>query len=114
MTINPLAGVSADVATILGHERERERVAALPKAKKVQRARDKARRKVTLDFSGSEWLEEKVRDAAESENCGLSSYTLWLIHLGLSRAKEAGLQPRKRPARSLKYAYEALTEGLDE
>ncbi len=114
MSINPLSGVSADVATILGHEQERERIAALPKAKKVQRARDKARRKVTLDFSGAEWLEEKVRAAAERENCGLSSYTLWLIDLGLSRAKETDLQPQKRPARSLKYAYEALIEGLDE
>ncbi len=73
-----------------------------------QRAYDAARRKVTLDFARANGLEAAVRQAAEREGCGLSSYTLWLIRLGLERAQRENLTPEKQIARSLKYSYEAI------
>jgi hypothetical protein len=110
---NPLSGVSADVAAILGHEDARDAVAGLPKAKRVQRKRDAERIKVTLDFSAAPGLEATVREAAEREGCGLSSYVLWLIKLGWERAQSESLQPRKRPARSLKHSWDVVIEGYD-
>ncbi len=108
---NPLAGLTADVATLLTYEEQREATAGLSKGQRKQRQRDAARRKVTLDFSGAEWLEEQVRAAAEQEACGLSSYALWLLQLGLEYAQRAGVKPRKRNARSLKYDYDVVIEN---
>lgn len=87
---------------------QRAETRSLTPQQRKQRAYDAARRKVTLDFARANGLEAALRQAAEAENCGLSSYTLWLIKIGLERAQSENLTPDKQIARSLKYGYEAI------
>lgn len=111
---NPLLGVSADVAAILGHEDTRDAQAGLSKAQKAQRKRDSDRRKVTLDFSSAPRLEDALRQAAEREGCGISSFALWVLKVGLETVHAETLTPRKRPARSLRHNYDVQIEGYDD
>ena len=111
--MNPLLGLSADVESILGHEAARDATAGLSKGQRAQRQRDAARVKVTLDFSQAAGLAQAVRQAAEQERCGISSYALWLLKVGLETTQREGLTPRKRPARSLRHEYDVIFEGYD-
>ena len=107
---NPLAGVTADVAAILGHETQKEETAALPTWQRNQKRRDARRVKVNLDFTQYDELLEAVRTLAAAEDTGISSMVIWLISLGLERVLREGLQPRKRESRSLKHSYDVVIE----
>jgi hypothetical protein len=100
----------AAIAAITGdyqqRQAQREEERNLTPKQRKQRTRDAARRKVTLDFAQANGLENAVRQAAEDESCGLSSYALWLMKLGLERVRSEGLTPKKKIARSLKYSYD--------
>ncbi|HQE99751.1 MAG TPA: hypothetical protein PLG06_08490 [Anaerolineae bacterium] len=109
---NPLAGVSADVATILGHEDRKQAQADLPKWKRNQMKRDARRLKVTVDFTGYEQLQAQLYALAEREHTGVSTMALWLLALGLERVRREGLTPRKRQARSLQHSYDVVIEDV--
>ena len=107
---NPLAGVTADVAAILGHETQKEETAALPTWQRNQKRRDARRVKITVDCTEHPDLEQALRNLAERENTGVSSMALWVLKLGLERVQREGLQPRKRESRSLKHAYDVVID----
>jgi len=108
---NPLAGVTADVAAILGHETQKEETAALPTWQRNQKRRDARRVRLTVDFSDHPELEAAVRALAEREDTGVSSMAVWLISLGLERVQREGLQPRKRESKSLKHAFDVVFDS---
>jgi len=105
---NPYDSISADVDAILSSAQQRETERGLSPAKRRQAKRDRKRTKVTLDFTGREDLEQKIRRLAELEDVGLSSLTCWLIKNGLRAHREGRAQMEKRPSRSLKYGYEVV------
>ena len=107
---NPLAGVTADVAAILGHETQKEETAALPTWQRNQKRRDARRARLGIDFTQHQEILEAVRNLAEAEDTGISSMLIWLILLGLERVQHEGLQPRKRESRSLKHSYDVVIE----
>ncbi len=112
MTANPLTGISADVAAVLGHEDRKQEQAEMPKWKRNQVRRDAKRSKVTIDFTGYEQLQERVYELADREHTGLSSMVMWLLWLGLERVLREGLTPKKRMARSLQHSYDVVIEGV--
>lgn len=112
MSGNPLTGISADVAAVLGHEERKQEQADLPRWKRNQAKRDAKRVKVTVDFTGYEQLQKRIYALADREHTGLSSMVIWLLWLGLERVAREGLTPKKRLARSLQHAYDVVIEGV--
>lgn len=107
MNSNPLAGVSADVAAILGHEDRKDEVANLPRWKRNQVQRDKKRVKITVDLTDYPTLAERLRELAESEQCGTSGMAMHLLMIGLEHYR----QPSKRPSRSRLYDYDIVPKS---
>lgn len=104
MSGNPLSGLSADVAAILGHAERQEEVANLPKWKRNQVKRDRARVKITLDLTDYPQVAQKLREFAEGEHCGISGMAVHLLALGIDHYRS----PNKRPSRSQKHAFDVV------
>ena len=103
---NPLAGVSQDVAAILGQAQEREDERGLPKWKREQAKRDRKRVKLTVDLTDHPWLEAEVRRIADVESAGISSVVAHLMALGL---REYG-SPKKVASRSRQHSFDLVVE----
>ena len=107
---NPLAGISADVLAVMGHQEHREEMAGLPRWKKNQIKRDKQRVKVPIDFTAYPELARKLYEMAERERVGVSNMAAWLIALGLQNYSD----PRRTPSKSLKHDFDiVLPNGFD-
>lgn len=106
MSGNPLAGLSADVAAILGQAQQKEALADQPRWKRNQAKRDAQRVKITVDLTEYPWLAEAIRAKAEQENAGVSSVAAWLLALGLTAS--AGREPVKRPSASRLHSFDLV------
>lgn len=110
MSENPLEGLSADVAAIMGHSKQKEDLANLPRWKRNQVKRDKARVKITVDLTDYQQLAERLRQLAEDEHCGTSGMAIHLLVLGMEHYRE----PKKIPSRSRLYDYDIVPHnGFD-
>lgn len=103
---NPLIGVSADVAAILGQAQQKEELADQPRWKRNQVKRDAGRVKLTIDLTDNPWLEAAIREKADQEHAGVSSVAAWLLALGLEAS--ASRTPVKRPSQSRQHSFDLL------
>jgi hypothetical protein len=106
-------GVTADVEAILGEREQQVEDRGLPKWKRNQKARDKERTKVTIDFSKQPGLVRRLYGMAEQEHVGISSLVVWLLVQGLARVREKGVVVPKRASRSLKHSFDVRVETVD-
>ena len=106
MSGNPLAGLSADVAAILGQAAQKETLSDQPRWKRNQVKRDARRVKITVDLTECPWLEEAIRAKAEQEHAGMSSVAAWLMALGLEAS--AGREPVKRASQSRLHSFDLV------
>lgn len=104
MTENPLANLSADVAALLGHQNTKEAQASLPRWKRNQIKRDKARVKTTIDLTEYPELARYLRDLANQENIGISSLIIWLIALGIENYRD----PKRKPSNSRLHNFDVI------
>jgi len=103
--------LSPDVAAVLGDAAQRQANRRRTLSQKRQTQRDRARAKLTLDVTGTEWLRDQVYTLAAELHSGPSSTFLWLAWQGLQAYRSGQLpEPRVRAARSLKHDYELLLD----